>query len=73
MYSSYVIYELLIRLQLLDPAVGDFVSFKKINAGICVQTTTSELDIPNTVLDLQFNNPAAINETDLINLLASIR
>lgn len=73
MYSSYVIYELLIRLQALDPAVGEYVSFKKINAGISVQTTTGPLEIPNTLLDLQFNNPAGINDTDLVELLSSLR
>jgi len=73
MYSSYVIYELLIRLQALDPAVGEYVSFKKINAGISVQTTTGPLEIPNTLLDLQFNNPAGITDTDLVELLSSLR
>ncbi|RZL13438.1 MAG: hypothetical protein EOO89_17530 [Pedobacter sp.] len=73
MYSSYVIYELLIRLQALDPAVGEYVSFKKINAGISVQTTTGPLEIPNTLLDLQFNNPAGITDTDLAELLSSLR
>lgn len=71
MYSSYVIYELLVRLQELDPAVGGYVSFKKIQAGICVQTTNGPLDIPNILLDLQFNNPVAISDSDLKNLLAS--
>jgi hypothetical protein len=73
MYSSYVIYELLIRLQALDPAVGDYLSFKKINAGISVQTTTGPLEIPNTLLELQFHNPAGINNKDLLNVLASLK
>jgi len=73
MYSSYVIYELLIRLQALDPAVGEYLSFKKINAGISVRTTTASLEIPDTLLDLQFNNPNAINNADLLGVLASLK
>ncbi|MFP5079713.1 hypothetical protein [Pedobacter sp. JCM 36344] len=72
MYSTYVIYELLIRLQALDPAVGDYVSFKKIKAGICVMTTTGPLEIPDILLDLQFNNPAKINNEDLLKVLRSL-
>jgi len=47
MYSTYVIYELLIILQALDPAAGDYASFKKIEAGIWFQNTTGPLEIPD--------------------------
>jgi hypothetical protein len=71
MYSSYVIYELLVRLQALDPTVGDYLSYQKIKAGISVKTTTGPLEIPDDLLDLQFNNPAAISNVDLVQILSS--
>jgi hypothetical protein len=73
MHSSYVIYELLIRLQELDPAIGEYLSYKKIKAGIAVQTTTGLLEIPDSILDLQFHNPAAIVYSDLLELQSSFQ
>jgi hypothetical protein len=73
MHSSYVIYELLIRLQELDPAIGEYLSYKKIKAGIAVQTTTGVLEIPDSILDLQFHNPAAILNSDLLELQSSFQ
>ncbi len=71
--AVYVIYELLVRLQELNPAVGEYISYKKINAGISVQTSTGLVFIPEHLLSTQFNNPAAINPSDLLSLLDSFK
>ena len=71
--AVYVIYELLIRLQELDPAVGEYLSYKKISAGIKVQTTTGSLEIPDTLLDQQFHSPESVALADLSVLLGSFK
>ncbi|MEJ2903429.1 hypothetical protein WAE58_13380 [Pedobacter panaciterrae] len=35
-FSVYVIYELLMRAQEFDPGIGEYQSYRKINAGISV-------------------------------------
>ncbi|MEJ2880272.1 hypothetical protein [Pedobacter sp. GR22-6] len=71
--SVYVIYELLIRLQELNPAVGEYLSYKKISAGIKVQTTTGSLEFPDTMLDQQFHHPESVAPADLNLLLGSFK
>jgi hypothetical protein len=60
-------------MQSLDPAIGDYLSFKRLKGGICVQTTKGSLDIPDNVLDLQFNNPNAVNTVALLEIISSYR
>jgi hypothetical protein len=72
-FSVYVIYELLMRAQEFDPGIGDYQSYKKINAGISVITTRGSFDIPTYVLDNQFNNPALVSKDDILGLLATYK
>lgn len=71
--AAYVIYELLIRLQEIDPAVGEYLSYKKISAGIKVQTTGGSLEIPDTLLEQQFHRPEGILAGDLLGILGSFQ
>ncbi|EDM35184.1 hypothetical protein PBAL39_16921 [Pedobacter sp. BAL39] len=69
--SVYVIYELLIRLQVLNPAVGEYLTYKKINGGISVRTTTGHFNIADVVLDKQFHRPELVSTEELSALLES--
>jgi hypothetical protein len=67
--ATYVVYELLIRLNELNADVGDFVSCKKTEQGIAVQTTSGQLIIPESLYHRQFANPAEISTIELLSLL----
>jgi hypothetical protein len=67
--SVYVIYELLIRLQELNPAVGEYVSNKRSGDGILVRTSSGTIDIPESILSTQFNNPSLITQDEILSLL----
>lgn len=69
--SVYVIYELLIRLQAIHPAVGEYLTYKKISGGISVRTTTGNFNIPDVVLDKQFHRPELVSAGDLSALLGA--
>ena len=67
--ATYVIYELLIRMKELKPDIGDFVSCKKTENGILVQTTSAPVMIPESIYRQQFENPAAISRMELLSLI----
>jgi hypothetical protein len=69
--AAYVVYELVIRLQQIDPAVGEYLKYNKVNGGIRVHTTTGFFEIPDTILDLQFHNPDKISAAALKSILES--
>ena len=66
--ATYVVYELLIRLNELNADVGDFVSCKKTEQGISVQTTSRQLTIPESLYRRQFENTAEISTIELLSL-----
>lgn len=66
--ATYVVYELLIRLNELNADVGNFVSCKKTEQGILVQTTSGQLTIPESLYRRQFENPAEISAIELLSL-----
>ncbi|ETZ24885.1 hypothetical protein [Pedobacter sp. V48] len=72
-FSVYVIYELLMKVQELESEIGDYQSYRKINAGISVITTRDSFDIPAYLLDKQFNNPALISDDDILGLLTTYK
>jgi hypothetical protein len=67
--SVYVIYELLIRLQELNPGIGEYVSNKRSADGILVRTSSGTIEIPENILSLQFNNPSSIGQHEILGLL----
>lgn len=71
--AAYVIYELLIRLQELKPEVGEYLTYKKISGGIKVQTTKGNLEMPDTVLDMQFHHPESVMNSDLLSMIESFK
>lgn len=71
--AVYVIYELLIRVQELNPEVGEYISYKKINGGVSVRTTNGSIEMPDGLLQEQFNNPTSIRESQILALLDSFK
>ncbi|RZK69077.1 MAG: hypothetical protein EOO92_22385 [Pedobacter sp.] len=71
--AVYVFYELLIRLQELDPAVGEYSSFKKTDEGVTLNTTTGSMEVLEHLLSMQFNTPALITSAELLNILKTFR
>jgi len=67
--ATYVIYELLIRIKELNPDIGDFVSCRKTDRGVYVQTTSGHLTIPESLYHQQFEDPAKISATELLAVL----
>ncbi|WP_029276450.1 hypothetical protein [Pedobacter borealis] len=67
--ATYVIYELLIRIRELNPEVGDFVSCRKTEKGVYVQTTSGHLTIPEILYHKQFGEPSEISTEELLSLL----
>lgn len=71
--SEYVIYELLIRLQELNPGVGEYVSNRKTEHGILVRTSTGVIPIPEDILLRQHSNPTGVNQQEILNLLGGFK
>ena len=71
--SVYVFYELLIRLQELEPDIGEYSSYQKMGTMISLRTTTGTMVIPDELIAMQLNTPALITAVDLSALLKSFR
>jgi len=67
--ATYVIYELLIRMKELNPDIGDFISCKRTENGILVQTTSEPVLIPEQIYQQQFENPSSISTIELLSLI----
>lgn len=67
--ATYVIYELLIRLQELNPGVGEYVSSKKSASGVLLKTSTGTIDIPEDLLHRQFHQPALVSQAEMLSML----
>lgn len=64
---------MLIRLQELNPGVGEYFSFKKTDTGVLVITTTGHLNIPSAVLEKQFQDPESITSDELTIILDTFK
>ncbi len=71
--AVYILYELVIRLQELNPAIGEYVSFKKVEDGILIRTSTGQISVSDHILALQFNDPTAIGQPEILNLLNNFK
>jgi len=71
--AVYIFYELLIRLQELDPEIGEYSSYKKTSSGISLQTTAGNIDLPDDLVSRQFNNPEFINSSELLSVLHTFK
>lgn len=71
--SHYVFYELLIRLQELNPDVGEYTFSKKTDSGVLLITTSGSVELPEEILYKQFMEPSQISQTELMSLLRCFR
>lgn len=71
--ATYVIYELLIRLQELNPGVGQYVFSKKNGNGALLRTSTGSIEIPEELLIKQFQHPSSIHRDEILKLLKSFQ
>ena len=71
--AVYVIYELLVRLEDLNPGIGNYLKNKTTTNGILVHTTTGQISIPAGILLRQFNDPTTITQHELLDLLDSFK
>lgn len=62
----FVIYELLLRIQQLDPSVGSYQSHTFNTTGAVVITTTRKVRIRKAILNRQFKDPELVLESDLL-------
>lgn len=69
----YVIYELIIRLQELNPEVGEYINYRDTATGILVRTTSGNIEVPESMLLRQFNDPTSITQHEILNLLDNFR
>ena len=61
----YIIYELLIRVNQINPAIGSYSSHTFNTAGAVIITTSGKLRVRNALLNRQFKDPELISSADL--------
>ncbi|TDO24287.1 hypothetical protein [Pedobacter duraquae] len=71
--AVYIFYELLIRLQELDPEIGEYSSYRKTSSGISLQTTAGHIEVPDDLISRQFNSPEFINSSELLSVLNTFK
>ncbi|MBB5638401.1 hypothetical protein HDE68_004330 [Pedobacter cryoconitis] len=64
--STYVVYELISRLQELNPIVGEYLNYKSTMNGILILTSAVQIAMPDDILLQQFNDPASITQNTLL-------
>lgn len=71
--AVYIFHELLIRLQELNPAVGEYTSFKLEDNEIEISTSNGYLKVSQNMLERQLTDPSTISQQELIKLLDSFK
>ncbi|TCC88581.1 hypothetical protein EZ428_18240 [Pedobacter frigiditerrae] len=71
--AVFIIYEILIRLQELDPDLGEYLMNRKTEDGILVRTSNGSIPIPDSILLRQFNDPKSISQFELQDLLGNFK
>ena len=64
----YIIYELLIRVNQINPSIGSYNSHSFNTAGAVITTSSGKLRIRKALLNRQFKDPELISSSDLILL-----
>ncbi|RYF26638.1 MAG: hypothetical protein EOO42_01030 [Flavobacteriales bacterium] len=72
-YPLFIFHELIIRLAEINPKIGDFSSFLPHDETYTLITDKGSLIVPTHFLQMQFENPALINQTDLGILAQNFR
>ena len=70
--AVYVVYELLVRLQGLDPEIGDYVSFSQTRGSVTIRTTRTKITVVEELLERQFADPSGISDSELLDMLERV-
>ncbi|WP_448700903.1 hypothetical protein ACFGVR_02450 [Mucilaginibacter sp. AW1-3] len=70
---TYAIVELLIRLEQIDPHIGDYKDHAIYTDAVIVKTTLGHITFPKTLIAQQFNQPELISITELKDAALSFK
>jgi len=72
-YPLFLYYELLIRLTIFKPEIGEFQSVLPFDDHVLLKTDKGMIDIPIAIINMQFNDPRLIPELEIGKLAAAFR
>lgn len=72
-FALFLYYELLVRLEIFKPEIGEFSSAIIFDDHILLKTNKGLLEIPLTLIDKQFRDPRLIKEEEIRKLAAKFR
>jgi len=72
-FPLFLYYELLIRLTIFKPEIGEFRSVMPFDDHVLLKTDRGMIDIPVEIMNMQFNDPRLIPEREIVKLAAAFR
>lgn len=72
-FPLFLYYELLIRLTIFRPEIGEFSSALPFDDHVLLKTDRGMIDIPLEMINRQFNDPRLISEREIAKLAAAFR
>ncbi|WP_293304859.1 hypothetical protein [Pedobacter sp. UBA5917] len=72
-FPLFLYYELLIRLTIFKPEIGEFSSALPFDDHILLKTDRGMINIPLEIMNMQFNDPRLISEREMNKLAATFR
>lgn len=72
-FPLFLYYELLIRLTLFNPEIGEFRSALPFDDHVLLKTDKGMMEIPIDIMNMQFNDPGLIPELEISKLAAAFR
>ncbi|RLJ69599.1 hypothetical protein [Pedobacter alluvionis] len=72
-FPLFLYYELLIRLTIFKPEIGEFQSALPFDDHVLLKTDKGMMEIPIDIMNMQFNDPELIPEQEIGKLAAAFR
>jgi hypothetical protein len=72
-FPLFLYYELLIRLTIFRPEIGEFRSALSFDDHVLLKTDRGMMEIPTNIMNMQFNDPGLIPEREIGKLAAAFR
>lgn len=66
---TFVIYELIVRIYQLQPAIGSYASHTFNTSGAVIITSTGTFRIRKAILNRQFKDPELVFDADLLHIV----
>jgi hypothetical protein len=70
-FPLFLYYELLIRLTIFKPEIGEFRSALPLDDHVLLKTDKGMMEIPIGIMNMQFNDPGLIPELEIGKLAAA--